>query len=510
MLGPTHLESAQVARLLEDWTIQSWFGCSPQSKPNVSRYIHILAHMTLKLRFPGRFGPADRQHQLPNASDDSSKTSTKTSSLSSGASSCSSSSYQARPPLPDIIASNVTPPTIADTTIATDASVDRPPKSATSNLPVASFSPQQPPAAATPHLPNLSTTSTIIAHGTLPLAPSARRSSWRSTSLGSISGVQSLGSMRSINEDAELPSDGDDDDLEHFGDNRDKQNVTDEATSSNSRFPFLSYRASLNSSLTSVSSCPATTSSSSTSKREVREEKIRRKNFEARRREFATGNPRRLSEDERSTSSGEDPRQIRRRRQSIDFLREESQAASMNGDADNDCYYCHHGGRCLNNYRPRSSSLDDSSDQRLYAEPAPTGQGCQATKPFDTMSARQTLIDSYYGEQDDACTWNDNSSTCSIINCPCQQSPTTTVTCTGTSDMRRSSMPISITEDESDEECAVGNSSSYSNANVNASRNGSNIGLLEDLEGRGLLKVQNAGLAGAVLYYDTEHRRLSL
>ena len=69
-------------------------------------------------------------------------------------------------------------------------------------------------------------------------------------------------------------------------------------------------------------------------------------------------------------------------------------------------------------------------------------------------------------------------------------------------------MPIFITEDESDKECTFGNSPSYSNAS--GSRNGGNVGFLEDLEGRGLLKVQNAGLAGALLYYDTEHRRLSL
>ena len=290
-----------------------------------------------------------------------------------------------------------------------------------------------------------------------------------------------------------------------------------------SRYPLLSYRASSNSSLTSVSSCPATTtssSSSSPSKREVREEKIRRKNFEARRREFATGNPRRLSDDGRSTSSGEeDPRLIRRRRQSVDFLREESQAAAMNGDADDDCYmyYCHHGERCLENYRPRSSrssSLDDSSDQRVRAENAPTRHHRRATMPTDTRSASQTLIDSYYGEQafshdeDNSCTSNDeNSSSSGIAR---QQSPTTT-TATCTSDTRRSSMPISITEDESDEECTsrtIGNGSSYSN--VNGSRNGGNVGLLEDLEGRGLLKVQNAGLAGSLLYYDTEHRHLSL
>ena len=327
--------------------------------------------------------------------------------------------------------------------------------------------------------------------------------------------------MRSINEDAELPSDSDDD--LGFGDNRVKQSIADdndaeEEMSSDSRFPFLSYRASSNSSLTSVSSCPCP--AVSTSKREVREEKIRRKNFEARRREFATGNPRRLSDDGRSTSSGEeDPRLIQRRRQSVDFLREESQAAAMNGDADDDCYYCHHGECCLDKYRPRpsrSSSLDDSSDQRVRTENAPTRHRRRATMPSDATSANQTLIDSYYGEQafshdeDNSCTSNDDSSSSSGI--ARQQSPTTTTaTCRSTSDthIRRSSMPISITEDESDEECTVGNSPSHSNA-ANSSRNGGNIGLLEDLEGRGLLKVQNAGFAGALLYYDTEHRRLSL
>ena len=71
-------------------------------------------------------------------------------------------------------------------------------------------------------------------------------------------------------------------------------------------------------------------------------------------------------------------------------------------------------------------------------------------------------------------------------------------------------MPISIIEDESDEECTAGNSPSNTGSNANGSRDGGYIGLLEDLEGRGLLKVQNAGLAGALFYYDTENRRLSL
>ena len=469
--------------------------------------------MTLKLRLPtSRFrrrGGGDRgRHQSPNASDES-KTSTKTSSLSSGASSsCSSTSYQPRPPLPVIIASNVRP--------STSNATDTPPTS-TIHPPVASLPPQQPPAAL-PHLPNLVNTSTIIAHGTQPLALSARRTSWRSTSLGS---------MRSINEDAELPSDSDDD-LGLWGKNV-KQNVTDGNAESEmspaSRHPLLSYRASSNSSLTSVSSCPcpaATSSSSLISKREVREEKIRRKNFEARRKEFETGNPRRLSDDGRSTSSGEeDPRLIRRRRQSVDFLREESQAAAMNGDADDDCCYCHHGERCLDKYRPRSSrssSLDDSSDQRVHAEHASTGYRRRATMPSYATSANQTLIDSYYGEQarpfshvEDDCsrTSNDSSSSSGSGGIPRQQSSTTT-TATCTSNIRRSSMPISIIEDESDEECTAGNSPSNTGSNANGSRDGGYIGLLEDLEGRGLLKVQNAGLAGALLYYDTENRRLSL
>ena len=134
--------------------------------------------------------------------------------------------------------------------------------------------------------------------------------------------------------------------------------------------------------------------------------------------------------------------------------------------------------------------------------------------PSDATNASQALIDSYYGEQafshdkDSSCTSNgdDSSSSSGIAR---QQSPTTTTaTCTSDTHMRRSPMPISITEDESDEECTVGNSPSHSNAS--GSRNGGNVGLLEDLEGRGLLKVQNAGLAGALLYYDTEHHRLSL
>lgn len=445
--------------------------------------------MTLKLmRLPGRFrrGGGGSGQQLPNASDDS-KTSTET--LSSGTSSSSSSSvsYQPRPPLPVIIASSVTLSTA--NTVPSDTSADPS---------VASLPP--PPSATLPHLPNLATTSTIIAHGTQPPATAGRRLSWRSASIGS---------MRSIDEDAEFPASCSDDDLDLWGNNI-KQNVADDSAEKamlpGSRYPLLSYRAPSNPSLTNISSsCPATTASpsSSPSKREVREEKIRRKNFEARRREFATVNPRRLSDDGRSvgsaassTCSGEDPRLIRRRRQSVDFLREESQAAAMNGDADDGCYYCHHGKRCLENYRPRpsrSSSLDDSSDQRRHAEHAPTGHRRRATMPFDTTCASPTLIGSYYVEQDD--TWNDSSSTCSS-DCPCQQS-STTITATSDTHVRRTSMPISITEDESDDECKVGNSSSHSN--WNGSRNGGNIGLLEDLEGRGPL-----------LYYKNEHRSLSL
>ena len=126
--------------------------------------------MTLKLRLPtSRFrrrggGDRGRHDQLPNASDES-KTSTKTSSLSSGASSsCSSTTYQPGPPLPVIIASNVTPST---------SNATHTPPTSTTYPSVASFPPQQPPAALTDTYPS------SARHGGSSSSRRRRHRSWR-------------------------------------------------------------------------------------------------------------------------------------------------------------------------------------------------------------------------------------------------------------------------------------------------------------------------------------------
>jgi hypothetical protein len=252
------------------------------------------------------------------------------------------------------------------------------------------------------------------------------------------------------------------------------------AAAAGRRFPFLSYRTASNSSLTSLSSCPATllssSSSSSSSPRERREEKIHRKNFEARHRQFSgEGRAGRTG----STGSSASPRLIHRRRQSIDFIREESQAAATCGDvaaADNDG---DDDGHCQYRHRPRSSSLDDSGDRN-----ASKGRR-RVTIPSDPMSASQTLIGSYYQEQ----------------QIHRHQSPLTTAT----SGVRLLSTPISIIEEEGD----YASEKNVCGKILDIQSNGAG-GLLEELEGRGLLKVQNAGLAGSSLYYSTGNRRLSM
>jgi len=139
----------------------------------------------------------------------------------------------------------------------------------------------------------------------------------------------------------------------------------------------------------------------------------------------------------------------------------------------------------------------------VHSEHASTGRR-RVTMPSDPMSASQTLIGSYYQEQQihrhgAACSYRqrNNDSEGSIRH----QSPLTTAT----SGVRLLSTPISIVEEEE----YYGSERNVCGKIHDIQSNGAG-GLLEELEGRGLLKVQNAGLAGSSLYYSTGNRRLSM